>query len=192
MPPLMSGNMSEENAKKSYIAGLKKFKNREFQKSIAFFSQAITQGMPDDDIYLYRSICRTQINDLTGALSDLDHLIQSYPDRPEFRFRKGYVLYKLERFSDAIHEFSAIPDDENQFLIRWHYSCICFYKNGQYDSAMQASEKALEYFSTIPKIWFNAGVVLSAMHREDQALLAFQVAHKLEPQLSEAVRTIIE
>lgn len=181
-----------DKAKQAYIKGLQEYKRGDYQRSEDSFTNAINLGIHEDDIFLYRSICRTHLNNYPGALSDLTYLLDIHPDNSEYRFRRGYAYYKREQFSFAVRDFSTIPESEERFMIRWHYSAVCYYKTGQYTRAMQACEMALQYDTTIPKIWFNTGIILSALNRNDQALLAIEVAERLQPQLAQMPRIILD
>ena len=67
-----------------------------------------------------------------------------------------------------------------------------YYKTRNYDAALEAKEKALSLFPTMPKVWFNAGIIMQAGGLSDRADLAISTAARLEPKLANAKREILE
>lgn len=94
--------------------------------------------------------------------------------------------------TEALRDFAMVPDTYDDCSIRWHYLAVLLFKRGDLDAALGAIEKALLKFPTMPKVWFNAGVILSATDLQDRAVLAFATAAKLDNRLATAPRTIMD
>lgn len=185
-------SQADEPAKKAYIEGLKKYRDGELHEACVFFTNAIAGGINDFDILYYRGMCHIQAGRYPDALTDFEVLIRQFPDNPEYIFRRGFIRYKSGDIVGAIQDFTNIPENHNDFSIRWHYLSVLYYKTGDYDAALIAIEKALSIFPTMPKVWFNAGIIMKAGGLSDRADLALLTAAKLEPKLASAKQEILE
>ncbi len=185
-------NEGSDPAKQAYINGLKKYRDGDLKAACPYFSQAIDGGIGDFDILYYRGMCHLDAGDYQSALTDFEVLVRQYPENPEYLFRRGFIHYKLGMSAEAIRDLALVPEDFDDCSIRWHYLAVLFYKLGDREAALAAIEKALLKFPTMPKIWFNAGVILAAMDLGDRADLAFVTAAKLDPRLTSVPRQILE
>ncbi|MDD1728959.1 MAG: tetratricopeptide repeat protein [Methanospirillum sp.] len=185
-------NEGSDPAKQAYINGLKKYRDGDLKAACPYFSQAINGGIGDFDILYYRGMCHLDAGDYQSALIDFEVLVRQYPKNPEYIFRRGFIHYKLGMNAEAIRDLALVPEDFDDCSIRWHYLAVLFYKLEDREAALAAIEKALLKFPTMPKIWFNAGVILAAMDLGDRADLAFVTAAKLDPRLTSVPRQILE
>lgn len=179
-------------AKKAYIEGLKRYKEGDLKSALSFFTSAIDGGIDDFDILYYRGMCHLDSGDYEAALIDFEVLVRKEPSNPEWRFRHGVTLYKLRRYTEALGEMASIPEDHDDFSIRWHYLAVLHYLAGEFDLALGAIEKALAIFPTMPKIWFNAGIILRDSGLADRAELAFSTAARLDSRLATVKREILD
>ncbi|HPY59928.1 MAG TPA: tetratricopeptide repeat protein [Methanospirillum sp.] len=185
-------NRAEDPAKKAYIEGLKRYRDGELKEACGFFTTAITGGITDFDILYYRGMCHLDAGRYSEALTDFEVLIRQHPDNTEYIFRRGFIRYKTGDVTGAISDLILIPPDHPDFSIRWHYLSVLYYKAGDYNAALEAIEKALSLFPTMPKIWFNAGIIMQAGGLSDRAGLAFTTAARLEPKLASVRHEILE
>jgi tetratricopeptide (TPR) repeat protein len=191
---MQSGNI-DKNAdlgKQEYIKGLQLYRDGELKGACAFFTRAIDAGIDDFDILYYRGMCYLDGANYLEALTDFEVLVRHDPDNPEYQFRRGFIHYKLGKNGEAMRDFGLIPKEYDDFSIRWHYLAVLLFKAGDPESALAAIEKALFKFPTMPKVWFNAGVILAFMDIHDRADLAFATAVKLDSRLEGAPRRIME
>lgn len=191
---MQSGMNSEgsDPAKQAYITGLTKYRDGDLKGACPYFSQAISGGIGDFDILYYRGMCHLDAGNYQSALTDFEVLVRYNPENPEFLFRRGFIHHKLGMVPEAIHDMALVPEDFDDCSIRWHYLAVLLYKVGDFESALAAMEKALLKFPTLPKVWFNAGVILVAMDLGDRADLAFATATKLDSRLARVPHTILE
>jgi tetratricopeptide (TPR) repeat protein len=179
-------------AKQAYIEGLKRYRDGDLKSAAGFFTRAIDGGIGDFDILYYRGMCHIDSGDYQSALTDFEVLVRQNPTNPEYLFRRGFIHYKLGMDQEALCDFALIPDDYDDFSIRWHYLAVILFKRGDLDASLGAIEKALSKFPTMAKVWFNAGVILAATELKDRADLAFITAIKLDNRLASAPRRILE
>jgi tetratricopeptide (TPR) repeat protein len=188
----LTENQAGNPAKKAYIDGLLKYKEGNFSEAYKSLSRAIELGIEDYDILYYRGMCSLESGNYDKSATDFEVLVRTFPENSEYHFRRGFIRYKIQDTIGAIEDFAKIPDNYENFSIRYHYLSVIFYRTGNYKAALDAIEKSLREFPTIPKIWFNAGVIMNASDLSDRAELAFSTAARLEPRLSSAKREIIE
>ena len=160
---------ASNTAKKAYIEGLRRYKEGNFSDAFLLFSKAITEGIDDLDILYYRGMCCIESGDYKKATTDFEVLVRHFPDNAEYLFRMGYIRYKTGDLTGAIDNFTRIPIESMDFSIRWHYLSLIYYRTGNFNAAMDAIERSLSIYPTIPKIWFNAGVIMSAFDLSDRA-----------------------
>lgn len=191
---MQSGMNSEspDPAKQAYIQGLKKYRDGDLKEACRYFTHAINGGIGDFDILYYRGMCHLDDSDYQAALTDFEVLVRHHPENPEYLFRRGFIHYKLGMNAEAIRDMTLVPEDFDDCSIRWHYLSVLHYNDGDHEAALAAIEKALLKFPTMPKVWFNAGVILAAMDLGDRADLAFATAAKLDSRLAGAPRIILE
>ena len=185
-------NEGPDPAKQAYIEGLKKYRDGDLNSACTFFTRAIDGGIGDFDILYYRGMCHLNAGNFSAALTDFEVLIRHDPKNPEYIFRRGFIHYKLGMNAEAIYDLALVPEEFDDCSIRWHYLAVLIFKAGDYEGALAAIEKALLKFPTMPKVWFNAGVILTAMNLADRAELAFVTAAKLDARLISAPRRIME
>lgn len=193
--PFMQTRMSDQRqglAKQAYISGLKMYRDGDLKGACNFFSKAISEGIEDFDILYYRGMCFLDAGDYQAALTDFEILVRNFPTNYEYWYRRGFIHYKLGMNPEAMNDFGHIPDEFDDFSIRWHYLSVLFYKAGDTESALAAIEKALTKFPTMPKIWFNTGIILVMMDLQDRADIAFAAAEKLDERVKNAPRRIME
>jgi len=179
-------------AKQAYISGLKKYRDGDLKSACPYFSEAIAGGIGDFDILYYRGMCHLDAGDYQSALTDFEVLVRQHPENPEYLFRRGFIHYKIGMNTEAIRDLVMVPEDFDDCSIRWHYLSVLFYKTGNYEAALAAIEKALIKFPIMPKVWFNAGVILEAMGTGDRANLAYATAAKLDNRLTSVPHLIME
>lgn len=185
-------NEGTDPAKQAYIEGLKKYRDGDLRSACSFFTRAISGGIGDFDILYYRGMCHLDAADYHAALTDFEVLVRQDPTNPEFLFRRGFIHYKLGMQSEAIRDLALVPESYDDCSIRWHYLAVLLFKAGEPEAALAAIEKALLKFPTMPKVWFNAGVILNAMDLGDRAVLAFETAARLDSRLTSAPHRILE
>jgi len=185
-------NRVDDPAKKAYIEGLKRYRDGEYKKACSYLTNAINGGISDFDILYYRGMCHLDAKRYADAMTDFEVLVRQFPDNPEYTFRRGFIRYKTGDIAGALDDLTKVPEEHNDFSIRWHYLSVLYYKTGDFDAALIAIEKALTIFPTMPKVWFNAGIIMESAGLSDRADLAFQTATRLEPKLASAKHGILE
>ncbi|HWQ66775.1 MAG TPA: tetratricopeptide repeat protein [Methanospirillum sp.] len=185
-------NSGSDPAKRAYIEGLKRYRDGDLKTAAGYFTEAIEGGIGDFDILYYRGMCYLDIGNYASALTDFEVLVRYNPTNPEFLFRRGFIHYKLGMEHEALRDLALVPEDFDDCSIRWHYLAVLLLKTGDPQAALGAIEKSLLKFPTMPKVWFNAGVILTAVGLADRADLAFSTAARLDARLATAPRTILE
>ena len=185
-------NEGSDPAKQAYIVGLKKYRDGDLNGACTYFTRAISDGIGDFDILYYRGMCHLDAGNYKAALTDFEVLIRHDPKNPEYLFRRGFIHYKLGMSAEAIHDLALVPEEFDDCSIRWHYLAVLLFKAGDPEASLAAIEKALLKFPTMPKVWFNAGVILTEMKLADRAELAFVTAAKLDNRLTHIPRRIME
>ena len=104
-----------------------------------------------------------------------------YDEHFGLSYQIGWVLNRLGRYEEAIHEFEKAekyhPEWINDFAIYYNEGCL-YAKLGRYEEALTKFDNSLtaQYYNTYA--WFNKGHVLVRLGRYAEAADAFDKARK--------------
>lgn len=84
-----------------------------------------------------------------SALVLFNQLIQQFPDRKEGYFNRGLCLYKTEKYSEALLDFSDCLLMDSTFSVARFLSAMCQQQIGDWELALQSFGKISEPDATI-------------------------------------------
>jgi tetratricopeptide (TPR) repeat protein len=126
------------------LRAIQALQEKQYQKSLELFNEYITSieksGATldaDDAIFYYnRSIAKTQLNDMSGAIDDLSESISINPSFYQGIAERGRLLLAEDRFKEAEKDFShcLAMNPENSA----HYFCQRGYANFNSGNGEQA------------------------------------------------------
>lgn len=134
-----------EDAQNLYIAGVKKVKDREFEKALTDFSNAIKANKGFVKAYVGRGMCYFMLDNHKKAIADLNEAIQLDPENTTALFWRGASYLMAGDSKSAIPDFGGVlrkqPENSYSYLLRG----IANYRLDKLDEAVADSSKAISY-----------------------------------------------
>jgi tetratricopeptide (TPR) repeat protein len=131
---VLEGRISAEYGDQAFL-------ERDYQKAIRFYNEALRYG---DGFYRFQRgkvYARTKQFDL--CIKDMDIVIQHGTNNPEEYFFRGYAKHMLRMYNEAIADFSKSIDDDPLDERVWSYRGNAYGFLGKYDLALADYEKAV-------------------------------------------------
>ncbi len=92
---------------------------------------------------------------------------------------KGFDLYKLGKYDEAIKAFDEIIRLKPNFSLAWLYKGNALCKVGNYKEALNAYNRAISINPRLVKAWSNKGLALKSLGQTEDAEAALAKANKL-------------
>ena len=148
---------------KAYQKGISKYNEQDFNGSLKYFNDAITNGIETGQIYYLRGMSKSYIDDFKGASIDLSRVIDSFPEYEEIfeaYFTRGKIRYhKLENYDGALEDFNEAiilkPTLSEVYVSR----AILKNSNGDKVGAMNDYNKAIELDPRNGGIYFSRALL---------------------------------
>ena len=98
-----------------YNLGVDLYNEKEYQKSIKKFSEAINLNSNDQDYFNLRGWTYYHLHQYDKAVEDATRAIYLNPDEPDHFNLRGWAFYQIEEFVEAIQDFNiAIKIDKTK------------------------------------------------------------------------------
>ncbi|MFN3874800.1 MAG: tetratricopeptide repeat protein [Flavobacteriales bacterium] len=171
------------------LAGMSAMRREDHATAEAAFTKAVAEAPSDAKAWYYRAVNRMGMGDLGGALKDLDQALALSPDDAHALLRRAEVKGRLGAEHSALADLARIlsvrptgPAAEHALLQLGHFAMSrndLLGAKAHYDHLVGiAPYNALG--------WCNRGVVLAAMHQDDDALADLERAAEMDPTLEQA------
>ncbi|WP_071392823.1 glycosyltransferase [Bacillus tuaregi] len=130
------------------------YRLKNYEQAFQYVNQSIVlflqqKQLPPSFLYKLKYAILIETNSLEGAWPSIEKAILLYPDYVDLYFYKGYILYELKRFSEALqafHKCLELGDHHTKYLIlqgvgsfkAWHYKGLCLERLGKMAEAQEA------------------------------------------------------
>ena len=126
------------------IKGKEYLQSGKIMDAITEFSKAIDAGKNSEAFYL-RGVAKTKLEDLHGAMKDLNNSIELQKNFPDAHYARGNVKFLLQDYYGAISDYSiAIEQDDDHIE--------AYFQRGKAQQQLSAYEEAIEDCSKILEI----------------------------------------
>ena len=99
---------------------------------------------------------------------------------PKFWLTLAHFLFHLERYDDAILQFSRALQVYVKDAYLWNSRGHCLVALGKYEEAVSDFTKAVELDGSKPKYWYDRGLSLSYLRRYDEAVSDYTTSIELD------------
>lgn len=150
-------------AQKNY-EGYLLLQDKKYEEALNFFNEAIKDDPEAFFIYQNRAICRLQLKDTVGAISDFKTNIQLEPANTESKYALGNIYKKQLDSLNATYWFKqALEQAEDDFsqvklLYMNNFLGTYFTSSEKYDSALIYFNHSKVFDSENPSIFINSAV----------------------------------
>ena len=131
-----------------------------------------------------------------GKIQEAESLLQSVlvdePNHPDALYGLGIIYFETERFADSaqyLARLDAAQPGSKDLLLRL---ASAYALADQPSKAVDTYKKLLTIAPHTPNIHFNLGVMLSDLHRWEEASSAFELAIEQEPGSSETLLNLAD
>jgi|WetSurMetagenome_2_1015567.scaffolds.fasta_scaffold00995_11 tetratricopeptide (TPR) repeat protein len=103
---------------------------------------------------------------------------------------KGFDLYKVARFKDALNSFDKAIALDPYSSLSWYGKGLTSAALGDKEGSIQALDRATELSPKDEQAWLKKGEVYMSMNRNDLAINAYKRALLINPNNNEAKKTL--
>ncbi|MBK8499278.1 MAG: tetratricopeptide repeat protein [Flavobacteriales bacterium] len=178
-----------QNADGDMLAGMSALRNEDHKKAEEAFTRAALADPANAKTWYYRGVTRLGSNDLVGAVQDFDQALSLEPDdvhsllrRAEVRARQGAEATATKDLLKILELRPTGPSAEHALLHLGHFAMA---KN-DLPAAKSCYDKLIAIAPYNAFGWCDRGIVLGAMHQDDEALADLERALDLDPTLDQA------
>ncbi len=149
------------------------------QLKMAFQSEQFSVEGRGRILYSYYMMSEEDSTYLEQAWQLLDITIEKHPDEAEVNAIYGDFLYREERLEEARDYFYRAARLEPSELRFWQQTLLIDSRLQDYDSMLEASEEALEYFFEQPVLYFFNGLANFQKEKYEEAVSALRMGSDL-------------
>ena len=112
--------MSSQSASELFSEGNEAFVDEDFSLAVEKYTSAINQSPTNlASCYLKRATAYEKLEQFGDALGDLEKCLSLEAENSRAKMKKGVMLFRLERFEDALPVFQSLTsDDKSKVWIR--------------------------------------------------------------------------
>ncbi|CAM4154306.1 glycosyltransferase family 2 protein [Lederbergia lenta] len=134
------------------------YRNKEYERAFIYINQSILKFLrkgekPPSITYKLKYAILIETGSFDGAWPSIEKAILLYPDYVDLYFYKGWILYNLEKYTEAIQTFEQcieLGEEHKDHLIlkgvgsfkAWHHKGLCLEKLGEFVEAEKAFQQA--------------------------------------------------
>lgn len=122
----------------------------------------------------------------TRAESDLRAGIELEPERADLHLRLGIILYKLQRWGDAVASLEKSLSIDGSTVGSLQVIGHCYYELGKLDEALNWYNKVIDKNPAAREAWRGKGITLEKLGRYDEAEDALRKAVNMNPKSASA------
>ncbi|MBL0127388.1 MAG: tetratricopeptide repeat protein [Flavobacteriales bacterium] len=186
---VISAPVLAQDAGSDMLAGMSALRTQEHAKAEEAFTRAVTLEPQNAKTWYYRGVNRLGKEDLGGALHDFDQAIALEPEDVHSLLRRAEVRARLGAENSATADLLRIltiqpngPAAEHALLHLGHFAMA---KNDLV-GAKSCYDRLILIAPQNAFGWCDRGIVLAAMHQDDDAITDLDRAIELDPTLDQA------
>ncbi|MCA1991739.1 MAG: tetratricopeptide repeat protein [Coleofasciculus sp. S288] len=173
-----------------YNRGNTRLENRQYEKAIAAYEQAIKIKPDYYEAWYYKGSALYQLQRYEEALASYDQAIQIKPDSYETWYAKGCSLGQLLKYEEAIASYEQVVQIKPDYYEAWYNKGYSLCQLLKYEEAIASFEKALQIQPDFADAWYNKACCYALQGNVSLALETLQQAIKLDPdQFREQAKT---
>ncbi len=181
--------VSAQDGASEMLAGMSAMRRQDHATAERSFSERIEVAPADLDAWYYRAVNRLTMNDLNGALTDLDHLLMADPDHAHGLLRRSEARTALGDRGGAqddlrrlVNAHAAGPMAEHAYFQLGHHAVM----DGDMNKARQHYARLATIAPHQAMAWCNLGIAHAALAQDAEALAHLDKAIELDDTLDQA------
>ncbi len=166
--------------------------NKDFAKAAEAYEKYI--GLKPENPwsgYLRLGLCRMQTNEFDAAVAALEEAQKLQPRDVKTNFNLAEAYTRSRQLDKAEQTYEALSTINPDGVTTYYGKIITMYDEaGQYDKAIEAARKIIEFNPGNELAFFNLGIMFLKLQRYDEAVGAFRDALALKPGYASALYNI--
>jgi len=156
------------------------FNEKNYDKAIVAFNEAIELDPEDSFSFRYRAGCFTRLKQFENALSDFNKAIILNPkDKKAYYYRGGIWCHILGDFNKAIEDHSKCIQLDPKYSDAYYWRCRCNLELKYYDEAIKDCNKAIELIPTAAHFYTARAKIYEELGNNELAINDIKVAARL-------------
>lgn len=161
--------------------GNKYYREREFEKAIKTYKEAIEVNPDDKEIYFNLGLVYFKVNRLNESIVAYKNAIKIKPDDEHIHNNLGMAYMKLERFDEAIISFQEAIRLRSDYGDAHYDLGLVYAQKGNTNEAIVSFEEAIKSNPNDKGAYFNLGLAYRKLELLDKAISAYKKAITLNP-----------
>lgn len=156
-------------------------KNKQYEKAIEDFNQAIAYNSQKAEYYYNRAIVKKDMKHLLDAIKDFTLAVKCDPTSVSMLKSRGNCYLVLQEYSNAYKDYAKayeLDTTQTDLLERMSYSLI---QLQQWDNALKIINQAININSKKDLYFYRRSEIYFNMENYASALESIEVARKLNP-----------
>jgi tetratricopeptide (TPR) repeat protein len=129
-------------AEECYNKGIDYFDQGSLDSSLRMFNESIRLGFKRADTWYNRGVVKAELKDYTGAIDDLDEVLNQGPS-VRATFLRGQCYLALGRKEEALQDFLAVMAHDPTWQEAFYLTGTLVYTKGDYPGAVDLFTKAI-------------------------------------------------
>ncbi len=161
-------------------------KQKEYEKSIGHYTQAIQLNPNDADAYNNRGVAYSGKGDFDRAIDDFDKTIQLNSDPADAYNNRGVAYGKKGDFDREIEDYTRAIQLNPNYTVAYNNRGVAYGKKGDFDRAIEDYTQAIQLSPDYADVYNNRGIAYHYTGDYDRAIEDYTQAIQLERDLVEA------
>ncbi len=167
------------------IATTDEEKQREYEKSIAHYTQAIELKSGFSEAYYNRGNAYRQSGDFESAIKDYNAAIKLKSDYAEAYYQRGDMYTRKDDFENAIKDFNAAIKLKLDYAAVYCHRGTTYAKKGEIRKAITDLDKAIQLEPNLAEAYCNRGSAYQHIGELDKAIIDYDKAIQLIPNFAD-------
>ena len=161
-------------------------KQKEYEKSIGHYTQAIELKPDYADAYNNRGSAYGEKGDIDHAIEDFDKAIEFKPDSAEAYNNRGVAYSGKDYFDRSIEDFNKAIELNPDLAEAYYNRGVAYSGKDYFDRSIEDFNKAIELNPDLAEAYYNRGNAYRGKGDLDRAIEDFDKAVELKPDYADA------
>lgn len=172
-----------------YNLGVVNYKLQLYPDAVKAYTQVVKLDATDHKAWNNLGTAHFMNDEPEKATSAYQKAIQIKPDKDEAWYNLGYLLFTRQKFAEAAQVFENVIKINDKRADAWYNLGAAYMMSGIQTKAIEVFSHTLSFGET-EDIWYNLGMCYINLKQYEEALNAYQQAHRLNPTMIEALVNI--
>jgi tetratricopeptide (TPR) repeat protein len=152
---------------------------------------ALASKSPDAEAVLFRlASLRFQRGDYLGSANAFRGCLKAQPDWPAAQFNLGLALWKSGNREEARQKLESVNGSFSSDAL--HSLALIALEREDYQCALGHYKKLAEAGERTPELFYNTGLILQNLGRQEEAAQQYREALAVKPDLDEAAQALAQ